>query len=956
MLDLGQIFRDARRSKRKFRLCLVFLLSALAVRAADSQSRNASSENELAVTAGALPNGLRYEIISNEKGESQLSLRLVVLAGLREEREDQKGYAHFVRHMAFSGSTHYAPGTLLEYFQRLGMKPGRDIVSETAEDHTVFKIELPQSAYLSEGLEALADIAGGLLIEPGQVDKQRAIVLGEKRISDLLRSFASWHINPDVFSKEFSSLQSPSYGLTSVIEEANRESLTEFYNSWYRPSRMMIVVAGTTHPTDARQLVSHLFADIQERATAPKGLAYAAPPRPSGVTAVFLEATGVLATKVSIVGLRSPSATDNHTDLRVADLEKRIALKILEQRLAKRAEDPAAPFADANIRQNVGSAEYESTALELRCEAAQWPAALSLAAQEIRRAIEFGFDQQEVEWATSAELSKRESQITTESMRAPSNLADRAVTLFVKKGFLIAPSEERALLSRAAKTTTPETCRSWIEKLWPENCIVCVRSEIANAGLSTGDPNQAVRAVYDRSFSAKLERPPPPRPVAFAYGGPNRENKPIDIKHDAFSGVELLRFANGVKFNFKHSDFETDTIRINIRFGSGRLSEPPDKPGLALLTEPFFLNGGLGKHSMANIRELIANKAVDLSFHVKDGSFVLGGVSNGKDLLFQLQLLKAYLEDPGFRLEGWRSAKANLKETVDAEAHLAEGTLNTDVVFHLASGDPRFGGPAKKFVLGLNSEDVRAWLLPQITQSAIEVDIIGDVSLDEALTAVGPTFGNLPKRTSLAAGAEARHVSFPETPFDLNYRILSPLPQAVVALYWPVSETADIGKTERLKLLADILFDRLNQQIVNGVGGALNPEVRLVNRNEFENHVYISAKIVVDPTRVSELSDLMINVVADLQHDGVTADQLERAKRPRLVGIKAASKSNAKWLEEVLNNPQERPERLKTFETRYRETESTKKSEIDDLARLYLSPEKAFRAVVIGQPQGTPSL
>jgi len=70
---------------------------------------------------GTLPNGVRYVIHPNKEPQGRASLRLLVLAGSLHENDDQRGLAHFLEHMAFNGSKHYAPGTIVEFFQRMGM-------------------------------------------------------------------------------------------------------------------------------------------------------------------------------------------------------------------------------------------------------------------------------------------------------------------------------------------------------------------------------------------------------------------------------------------------------------------------------------------------------------------------------------------------------------------------------------------------------------------------------------------------------------------------------------------------------------------------------------------------------------------------------------------------------------------------------------------------------------------
>ena len=103
---------------------------------------------------GRLPNGVRYVVLSNREPRARASLRLVVGSGSLYETETQRGLAHFLEHMAFNGSTHYAPGTLVEYLQRLGMSFGADTNAQTSFDDTIYLLELPdtQPHSLTDGL------------------------------------------------------------------------------------------------------------------------------------------------------------------------------------------------------------------------------------------------------------------------------------------------------------------------------------------------------------------------------------------------------------------------------------------------------------------------------------------------------------------------------------------------------------------------------------------------------------------------------------------------------------------------------------------------------------------------------------------------------------------------------------------------------------------------------------
>jgi zinc protease len=96
-----------------------------------------------AVTVGTLPNGLRYYIRVNHKPEKRAELRLVVNAGSVLEDSAQRGLAHMVEHMAFSGTTHFRKQQLVDYLESTGVRFGADLNASTSFDETIYELTVP---------------------------------------------------------------------------------------------------------------------------------------------------------------------------------------------------------------------------------------------------------------------------------------------------------------------------------------------------------------------------------------------------------------------------------------------------------------------------------------------------------------------------------------------------------------------------------------------------------------------------------------------------------------------------------------------------------------------------------------------------------------------------------------------------------------------------------------------
>src|SRR5580658_4215238 len=210
-----------------------------------------------AIKFGTLPNGVRYAVMANHEPKGRVSLRLLVMAGSFEETEAQRGLAHYLEHMAFNGSTHYAPGTLVEKLQRLGMGFGADTNAATSFDHTIFQLEMPDTspAALADGLQILADYGGGLLLLDKMVDKERGIILSEKRTRDSV-GYRTMVAEMEFMEAGTRIPERLPIGLADVIEKSHREPFVDFYDTWYRPENLVVIVVGDIDaPSVVKQIV-----------------------------------------------------------------------------------------------------------------------------------------------------------------------------------------------------------------------------------------------------------------------------------------------------------------------------------------------------------------------------------------------------------------------------------------------------------------------------------------------------------------------------------------------------------------------------------------------------------------------------------------------------------------------------------------------------------------------------
>ena len=137
-----------------------------------------------AIRFGALANGMRYAILRNATPPNQAALRMRIDAGSLSERDDQKGLAHFLEHMAFNGSKNIPEDNgVMHRLERLGLSFGGDTNAFTSFDQTAYTLNLPNTSdeVVTTSLFVLREAVSELLIAQDAVDKERGVIVGEER-------------------------------------------------------------------------------------------------------------------------------------------------------------------------------------------------------------------------------------------------------------------------------------------------------------------------------------------------------------------------------------------------------------------------------------------------------------------------------------------------------------------------------------------------------------------------------------------------------------------------------------------------------------------------------------------------------------------------------------------------------------------------------------------------------
>ena len=934
---------------KKINLLLIqfcFLITLVSGENSNKWAHNTSDLNpDPSVTFGVLKNGIRYAIMPNSEPPKRISMRLFVDAGSLMESEEQQGLAHFIEHMAFNGTKNFPAGEMVEYFQRLGMSFGGDTNAHTSFKETVYKLELPkpEKDMIDRGMLLFRDYADGMLMSNEEIEKERGVILSEL----ITRDSAEWRTQKEAYKFALpDSLISKRFpiGTKKVIKGAGRLQFMNFYNKWYTPDRMAIVVVGDVVPETVISIIKKHFSAMKS----PKVLN--ADPNLGKITV----GRGVITkthyekeaseTNVSIEVVNPYSWEPDDTNKNIKSLKLLIANSVINNRISEITKKKGTVITGGGsyAQDFLDFAKFAS--IYVTCEPENWEGALSVAEQEIRRVLNYGFNESEFNEVKANFLNAYEQANRSSSSRKSRSLADSLTRSISMKKVFSSPEQDLNWITKNISSLGKESCHEELKAAWNSED----RQIFIGGNIELTKADNKIIEIYKKSVSTKVEALEDEGQSEFAYRTFGAPGKVVERVQDDSIGVTQIRFDNNVRLNIKKTDYSKDSIIIGARIGAGMLSMPRDKPGLAVVASAVFDAGGLNKHSSDELRRIFAGKTVSGSFSVGDDAFVYSGSTNQKDFADTMQLMTAYLIDPGYREESFRQFKNKIDPIYNQLSHTPMGVLQDQVDRFLKGDDYRAGFPLRSDIEKITSNDVQSWLEPSLKKGYLEVGVVGDLDEAEVIKIASRTIGSLPDRNKTKSKfKENRIVDFPKTGQSKEFIFESEIPKAMIGVYWPTEDIWNISRTRRLSVLGTVFADRLRSKVREELGEAYSPYARHIPSDTYDGYGYLMSILTVDPEQAGKIVEVVRSIGSDLSKYGITEDELQRALKPLLNSIDQQLRQNSYWLRTVALSSQEFPEKLEWAKTMVDDYKRITLKEVNNLASKYLKDEKSLSIKVV---------
>lgn len=897
-----------------------------------------------AVRFGVLPNGMQYAILRNTTPPAQASFRLRIDAGSLMENEQQLGLAHFMEHMAFNGTTNIPENDLLRILERRGLAFGADTNAYTGFDETVYILELPNAdaGTVDDSLRIMREQVSEALMAADAVEAERNVIVGEERLRNTpgLRSIKA---QLGLYAPGQRISERLPIGDLDIIRTAPRERFEEFYRSYYRPERATFVAVGDFDVDEMEAKVRAAFESWEGRGPAgpEPDLGVVAPRGPE--TRILVEPG--IQSSIELGFIRSPDRDPDSVAERRDNLYRRLGLAVLNRRLGELARGDNPPFLGANAGEAELADSFTAASVSAQFNVGEWKRALEAIEQEQRRIVQHGISDTELQREITGTRTALENAVAGAATRRTPQLANAIAGTVNDRSVFNTPQTSLELFNASVEGLTAARVNQTLPEVFQGQgplALVVSPVEIEGGEAVVTAALEASRQVPVAAPAVQAELDWPYE--TFGTAGVVRERREI-----AELGATVVTFENGVTLTVKPTEFREEQILVRVDTGIGELGQPVDRPTPGSLGANVFTAGGLGKLSVDEMSRVLNGRVYSAGFGSGADRFTLTGGTRPADLPLQMQVLAAYLTDPGLRPAPFQLLKsAYAQQLLQAQA-TPGGAYAVQGGAILSSGDTRDALPSPEAVAAWTNDQLKAELTEGLASGPINVTMVGDVTVEDAIASVASTFGALPARgprPQPVAGADQKRFPAPTgQPIELTHT--GPAEQALALVAWPtVDSVEDRTEARQVSILAQVLRLRVLEEIREKQALAYSPGVASQSSDVFEGYGLMTVQGETARTSIPAFYSAVNAIAASLRDAPPSEDELNRARLPTIERLRLNQATNEYWLGQLSDVAQE-PSDVPQIVNHIAVLEAVTPADIQRLAQKYLQDGKAVRVQVV---------
>jgi len=924
---------------KKLTLGLLILPASLFAQITDFNQKLPTDPN---VKIGQLDNGLTYYIRKNAKPEKKVDLRLVLNAGSILETDKQLGLAHFLEHMVFNGTETFPKNELIDYLQSIGVKFGQHLNAYTSFDETVYFLPIPADdpIKLDKGFKILEDWAFNANLEGKDIDDERGVVIEEYRTRLGANERMMREYLPKMLYKSLYAQRLP-IGTKENLETFKHEEIRQFYNDWYRPDLMAIIVVGDINVNEMEQKIKDHFSKYKNPVNAPERIAFEIPNHKETFVSINTDKEATSSNvQIFYKNEIAPKPTTTIGDYK-NDLIEGLFSQMINARLEEYTNSATPPFNYAYSYYGglLGRGKDAFQSFAMTAEDKQLEALKTLAIEN-ERARKYGFTQSELDRAKSDYLSYYEKAYNDRDKNNSSAYLGQYQTHFLKGEAIPSIEFEFNLVKELLPTISLTETNSLIQNYIKDENRVIILTGPEKEGLKTPTETEVLAALDISKVDIK------PYEDAVVAESLIRTNitpgKVVKTTKNDKLGTTTLELSNGAKVTYKKTDFKNDEILFRgISFGGFNLVDTDTYKKIHLATSAVPQAGIAGMDQNA-LTKFNSGKLYRVYPSVGGITETFNGNSTPKDLEYLFQNVYAYFTDLNY------DEKAYESEMNKSKSYYANMMSQPESYFSKEVSDFMYGHNKRYFSFPPTEKDWEntdyklAYELYKerfADASDFEFFFVGNVT-DEDMKSLSETYlASLPslkrKETFKDSGNRAITGAHKKEVFKGNDD------KATVRIAYNGETTYSEKENLAMQALGEILTIKLIEELREKEGGVYGASAYgWLNKLPYGSYGF-QIGYPTNPASADKLIELTLQEVEKIQKNGPEAKDLDKFKEGEMTDYTKSLKENRYWLGVLAGayTEQENPEKALDFE---KNLKALTAKDVQDVANKYLNKNRVI--------------
>ena len=861
--------------------------------------------NSEAVRIGHLDNGLTYYIRYNALPEQRAEFYLATNVGAaQEEYPSQDGLAHFLEHMCFNGTVNFPDKDILNYLRSIGAEFGRNINASTGFEETQYmlnNIPVARESVVDSCLMILRDYSHYVLCDPTEIDKERGVIVEERR----QRRDASWRnmerALPYYFGEDSPLALVTLIGQQEHLETFKPESLVEFYHTWYNPCNQAVVVVGDIDVDRTEAKIKELFGPIPAKENQkPKGIRTIADHAQPRVGIITDPESSNPTIELMWHEEATPESMNATVYGQLTDLVKSILRQVMNERFADITSKPASAYIDAGF--GISPVIYEDI------EAAYGEVALHedniLGGfrefyTELLRLKKYGISDAEFDRAKTNIINGWETRANKAETRRNAEFVRPILSNFFDKEPILEPKDQLDLIKTLFGQLNAQAITMMAAQLFGQENLVIIYTGPEKEGIATPKADEILKVMAEVEASDIAAPEGEEVPDKFLDPATLKDGKVKKYASSIYDATEWT-LKNGVKVVVYPTDLTKDQILFNIvKDGGLSLVSTEDLASFDnTIMRLFYNNSGVSKFSGTMVTKMLTGKNLSVSPYIDAFEHGVNGTSTVKDLETAFQLINLMFTDPRFDQEEWDNGIVQLNSV------LPNMVNQPDYKFSQRMYQTVFGNNPRRQYLSQEKVDKASLQVVEKNYrklfkgvSGAKMVIVGDVNVATLQPLVEKYIGSLPKggKTKWKDPKEDIVKGIVDDVFTVDMQT----PKSTVLQVYNADIPYSYAKDAAMDAISYILDMRYTESLREEEGGTYGASAITSFGRKPKEKALIQVYFDCKPALCDRLRELAVKGIQDLAQKGPTDEEVQMAKLNLLKNLPESRQQNRWWLNSI---------------------------------------------------------